>query len=68
MTRAGEELSVEVQDDGIGFDPAAADGDGGLAGLADRVAGPRRRLDVESAPRAGTRVRATLPAPERSHA
>ena len=68
MTRAGEELSVEVQDDGIGFDPAAADGDGALAGLADRVAALGGRLDIESAPRAGTRVRATLPAPERSHA
>lgn len=68
MTRTGDELTVEVHDDGIGFDPTAADADGGLAGLGDRIAALGGTLDVESAPRAGTQVRATLPAPERSHA
>ncbi|MDP8967656.1 MAG: histidine kinase [Actinomycetota bacterium] len=66
ITRTDRQLSVEVSDDGIGFDPAAADPGGGLAGLGDRIAALGGALDVESAPGAGTRVRATLPARERS--
>ena len=50
---------VEVADDGIGgADPARGSG---LRGLADRVASLSGRLDVDSPPGEGTRVRAEIP-------
>src|SRR5581483_3065152 len=50
---------VEVEDDGVGgADPALGSG---LRGLADRVEALNGRLDVESSPGSGTRVRATIP-------
>jgi signal transduction histidine kinase len=52
-------LRVEVDDDGVGgADPAAGSG---LRGLADRLEALGGRLDVESAPGAGTRVIGELP-------
>jgi signal transduction histidine kinase len=52
-------LRVEVIDDGVGgADPTAGTG---LRGLGDRVEVLGGRLSVESAPGAGTRVRATIP-------
>jgi signal transduction histidine kinase len=51
-------LRVEVRDDGIGgADPRTR----GLAGMSDRVAALRGRLELESSPGAGTIVVATLP-------
>jgi signal transduction histidine kinase len=50
---------VEVADDGIGgADPLRGSG---LRGLADRVASLSGRLEVESPPGSGTRVRAEIP-------
>jgi PAS domain S-box-containing protein len=50
---------VEVTDDGVGgADPRRGSG---LSGLADRVASLSGRLDVESPPGVGTRVRAEIP-------
>jgi PAS domain S-box-containing protein len=50
---------VEVADDGVGgADPLRGSG---LRGLADRVASLSGRLDVESPPGVGTRVRAEIP-------
>ncbi len=57
-------LSVQVRDDGCGFDPAAALSAGyaaGLSGLRERVALLSGRLVIESAPGQGTCVRAELP-------
>jgi signal transduction histidine kinase len=51
---------VEVLDDGIGFDPAAAPGFG-LDGMRRRVEAAGGRLDVDSAPGRGTRLRVSLP-------
>jgi len=52
-------LIVVVEDDGKGgADPAAGTG---LSGLADRVAAFEGRLEVDSPPGGGTRVRAELP-------
>jgi PAS domain S-box-containing protein len=52
-------LIVVVEDDGRGgADPATGTG---LSGLADRVAAFEGRLEVESPPGGGTRVRAELP-------
>jgi signal transduction histidine kinase len=50
---------VEVEDDGAGG--AVLGGGSGLPGLADRVGALDGSLDVESAPGAGTLVRARLP-------
>jgi signal transduction histidine kinase len=55
----GDELVVEVLDDGVG---GAAVGKGsGLSGLADRVGASDGTLTVESPPGEGTIVRAVLP-------
>ena len=54
------ELLVEVQDDGVGFDPDVA-GDGfGLAGMHERVALAGGTLSIDSGGR-GTLMRACLP-------
>lgn len=51
---------VEVVDDGVGFDTAVADGYG-LDGMRRRVEAAGGRLDVDSAPGRGTRLRVRLP-------
>ena len=59
VARHNGELNVEVIDDGIGgADPAAGSG---LRGLADRVAALDGKLGLESAPGAGTTIRAVIP-------
>jgi signal transduction histidine kinase len=62
------QVSLDVTDDGVGFDPAArpardgADGGYGLVAMRERVAALRGELDVESGPGQGTTVVATIPA------
>jgi len=59
ISRRDGQLLVQVGDDGHGgavFQPH-----GGLQGLADRVAVLGGRLELDSSPHAGTRVRAVLP-------
>ena len=56
-----EGLLVEIADDGSGgADPASGTG---LRGLADRIDSLGGRLEIDSAPGAGTRVSARLPLP-----
>ena len=56
----GDQLTVEVSDDGVGG--ASLDGGGsGLRGLADRVAALEGRFELGSEPGAGTTLRATVP-------
>jgi signal transduction histidine kinase len=50
---------AEVVDDGVGG--AAAESGSGLQGLSDRVAALDGRLELESPPGAGTRLRARIP-------
>jgi signal transduction histidine kinase len=57
----GEELSIEVRDDGVGFDPRTTRRGFGLAGMQERVTLAGGALDVESGER-GTTVSARLPA------
>ncbi len=57
---ASPEPVVEVVDDGVGFDTRAADGYG-LDGMRRRVEAAGGRLDVDSAPGQGTRLRVRLP-------
>jgi signal transduction histidine kinase len=54
------QVSVHVEDDGVGFDPAEAGGHG-LAGLRSRVAEVGGSVDIVSAPGAGTRVTLRVP-------
>jgi signal transduction histidine kinase len=54
----GDELDIEVLDDGVGgANPAAGSG---LRGLADRVAALQGTLDVASPPGRGTRIHARI--------
>jgi len=55
---------LEVDDDGRGFDPAAATGTGtgqGLRNLRERADGLGGRAEIQSAPGEGTRVRVRIP-------
>jgi signal transduction histidine kinase len=66
LGEAGGEVVVRVEDDGSGFDVGALAGGGdgagfGLPSVRERVAAVGGRLDVVSAPGAGTRVTLTLP-------
>lgn len=60
---AGDDaVEVRVRDDGCGFDPSAVrPGRHGLAGMRFRVQSARGSLDVDSAPGAGTTLRARVP-------
>jgi two-component system, NarL family, sensor histidine kinase DevS len=59
--REGSVIAV-IEDDGLGFDPDARDGDGvGLLGMQERVELHDGRLTVESAPEAGTTLRIEIP-------
>jgi PAS domain S-box-containing protein len=59
----GGTVRLEVADDGVGFDPATADGRGGLGlrGMRERVQRLGGRLAIESAPGRGTRVSVEIP-------
>jgi signal transduction histidine kinase len=57
--RSNGSLVVEVRDDGVGgADPGRGSG---LRGLSDRVAALDGRLELDSPPQGGTRVRCELP-------
>jgi signal transduction histidine kinase len=58
-TYAGQRLTVEIADDGIGG--AATAGGSGLRGLADRVEALGGRFTVSSPPGRGTTLRAEIP-------
>jgi len=59
IERRGPFLHAELADDGAGG--AEAGPGGGLVGLADRVEALGGRLEIDSAPGAGTRLHATIP-------
>lgn len=57
-------VSLAIEDDGVGFDPAAARGRGlGLLGIEERVRELGGAVALESRPRRGTRLRVTIPLP-----
>ena len=59
---AGRALRVIVEDDGIGFDPAAVTHRSlGLAGMRERLTLARGVLSIESRPGRGTRIIAEVP-------
>jgi len=59
------ELVVEIQDDGVGFDPTSPPGEDdrrlGLLTMVERAGYAEGRIAVDSAPGLGTRVRLHLP-------
>jgi signal transduction histidine kinase len=57
---AASQVSVHVEDDGIGFDPESSAGVG-LAGLRDRAEEVGGAVDVASVPGQGTRVTVRVP-------
>jgi signal transduction histidine kinase len=71
VRQSGRELRVEIGDDGHGFRPDSQGNPAGVAGLG--ILGMRERaamlggtLEVETDPQRGTRVRLSLPMPERA--
>lgn len=61
MGSSGGELSFEVSDDGVGFDPEAVRSGTGLQGMADRLDAIGGTLEVRSAPGSGTAVTGRVP-------
>jgi signal transduction histidine kinase len=58
----GGALTLEVQDDGAGFDPSGEfPGHMGLTSMRERVGRLAGEIEITSAPRQGTRVRARVP-------
>jgi signal transduction histidine kinase len=57
-------LEVSVTDDGCGFDPERVAGGFGLTGMRERVALVGGSLRIESVPRQGTTVTASIPVPQ----
>ena len=63
----GDQLVLEVEDDGVGFDPAAPNHNShGLAGMAHRMQMLAGHLEIDSRPGRGTRITARVPF-ERMH-
>ena len=66
LRRFGNEVLLEVSDDGIGFEPHQKNGSAGmgLANISERAAWLNARLQIETAPDKGTTVRVSLLEPE----
>jgi signal transduction histidine kinase len=64
LAQANGSLTFEVEDDGVGFDLAAAARGTGLLGIADRLAALGGEVTVRSAPGVGTTVAGRLPVEE----
>jgi signal transduction histidine kinase len=62
LTRRGDNMSLVIEDDGQGFDPANVHEDGiGLLGMRERVALLDGRLQIESTPGEGTTLAVEVP-------
>jgi two-component system, NarL family, sensor histidine kinase DevS len=68
VSSEGETLSIEVIDDGVGFDSALKPAGFGLVGIRERVELIGGRVDISSVPGRGTTLRARLPLQLRSGA
>lgn len=66
-TVTGDSLTIEVEDDGVGFDPdrvsqPRSTGEGlGLLGMRERLALLGGTIDIDAAPGSGTRVTVSVP-------
>jgi signal transduction histidine kinase len=61
LTRAGNELAILVEDDGIGFDPKTIQKGMGTGSVAQRVQFMKGELSVQTAPGQGTSTLFTIP-------
>ncbi len=64
LSYLGDTVSLDIDDDGVGFAGVArprADGGFGLAGMRERIAAVGGELHIESAPRSGTTIAASVP-------
>jgi signal transduction histidine kinase len=61
-------MQITLRDDGDGFEPGAATSGFGLVGMRERVALVHGSLELESAPAAGTTIRARIPSRRREGA
>jgi signal transduction histidine kinase len=62
LVQVGDAAMLEIDDDGQGFDPAAARGSGnGLINLEERAAALGGTMTIESVPGEGARLRVTIP-------
>ncbi len=62
IVKREDEIALEVQDNGRGFDPAASyPGHLGLRSMLERVTKPGGTLSIESAPAQGTCIRVRVP-------
>lgn len=59
--RSRDQMTVEISDDGIGFEPAAPSTGHGLSNLRERAATLHGELHIRSQPGHGTRITLTLP-------
>ncbi len=67
LAATGRELSMEIEDDGAGFDPAVVPQDRphyGLMGVRERAELLGGKAIIESAPGQGTRVEVRIPLPD----
>jgi signal transduction histidine kinase len=65
LDRAGDDVELEVRDDGLGFDPADRAISArrlGLVSMRERAVDLGGALEIESSPGRGTRIRARVPA------
>jgi signal transduction histidine kinase len=61
LRKDGAFIALEVEDDGAGFDPQAAEGGHGLLNLRSRAEALGGELQIESTPGTGTRVLLRVP-------
>ncbi|HEV3234178.1 MAG TPA: histidine kinase [Candidatus Dormibacteraeota bacterium] len=57
-------VTFEVEDDGKGFEPATAKRGAGMTNMADRLDALGGRIELDSQPGAGARLRGTIPVAE----
>jgi len=68
MTQEGQDVRLEVQDWGIGFDPESVEqGHFGLEGIRQRVRLLDGKLTIETTPGSGTLVQVVVPILERQN-
>lgn len=61
LCNVGQQVAVEVKDDGVGFDMGRAGAGRGLANMRERARALGAQLDIRSAPGQGTSTRLMLP-------
>jgi len=66
VSDAGQQIEIMVADDGDGFDTTATSSGFGLLGMRERLALVGGTMEIDSAPAAGTTVRAVIPVRRRA--